>query len=430
MGLITGLANAEVTKILASDGADSDRFGNSIGISGTIAIVGAEHDDDNGSNSGSAYLYDSVTGQQLFKLLPTDGISGAAFGHSVAISGSTAIVGVSRDDDNGVFAGAAYVFNTTTGQQQFKLLPTDGTTEDVFGRSVAISGTTAIVGAHAFFNKTGSAYLFNATNGQQILKITPSDGAVNDRFGRSVAISGTTAIIGAPRHDQSGSDSGAAYLFDTTTGSPLFKLLAIDGMASDKFGISVAINGTTAVVGSLGNDNPGAAYIFDTATGNQLFKLMPSDVVAGEEFGFSVGISGTIAIVGASRDTRDPTVGSFDGSAYFYDTTTGQLLFKLRSCDSTPAEEFGVSVGISGDTAIIGAWHDRDNGFNAGAAYITDTFYCPSDLNNDGVIDTADLGILIGAFGSNGPQGDINCDVSVDTADLGILIGEFGSACP
>ena len=225
MVLSTGPAHADLgdqfAKLLAKDGAMSDNFGRSVAISGTTTIVGTWRDDDNGSSSGSAYLFDTTTGRQLFKLLPNDGATFDGFGRSVAISGETAIVGAPYDDDNGFLSGSAYLFDTTTGRQNAKLLPDDGAAVDVFGLSVAITDTTTIVGALADDDNgslSGSAYLFDTTTGRQIAKLLPNDGAEFDGFGRSVAISGATgkqtAIIGAFQDDDNGTNSGSAYLFD------------------------------------------------------------------------------------------------------------------------------------------------------------------------------------------------------------------------
>ena len=103
----------KLAKFLADDGATNDRFGYSVGISGATAIVGAGLDDDNGINSGSAYLFDTTTGRQLFKLLADDGAAGDVFGFSVALSGATAIVGARYDDDNGDLSGSAYLFDAS-----------------------------------------------------------------------------------------------------------------------------------------------------------------------------------------------------------------------------------------------------------------------------------------------------------------------------
>ncbi|MGI9014539.1 MAG: FG-GAP repeat protein, partial [Phycisphaerales bacterium] len=104
-------AQCELHKLLPQDGAADDGFGISVSISGAIAVVGAPFDDDNATNSGSAYLFDVTTGQQITKLRAQDGAALDYFGYSVAINGDTAIVGAYWDDDNGSYSGSAYLFD-------------------------------------------------------------------------------------------------------------------------------------------------------------------------------------------------------------------------------------------------------------------------------------------------------------------------------
>ncbi len=422
----------QLFKLLPDDGAAHDNFGHSVAISGSTAIVGANRDDDNGTNSGSAYLFDATTGTQIAKLLPNDGEPGDHFGVSVAISGTTAIIGAYRDNDNGLFSGSAYLFDTTTGDQLAKLLPNDGAEFDYFGFSVAISGTTAVVGAFVDDDNgsaSGSAYLFDTT-GQQLFKLLPNDGATGDNFGFSVAISGTTAIAGARWDDDNGDFSGSAYLFDTTTGEQLVKFLPNDGAADDWFGHSVAISGTVAIVGANHDgDNgleSGSAYLFDTTTGQQLFKLLPDDGAEGNQFGASVAISSTIAIVGAWFDGDS-------GSAYLFDTTTGRQIAKLLPDDGAEGDLFGYSVGISGETAIGGAWHDDDNGESSGSAYLfdpADASDCPWDFDGDGAVGPFDLAFLLGFWGPNpGHPADLDSDGEVGPLDLALVLGNWGP-CP
>jgi len=347
------------TKLLPSDGANGDVFGFSVGISGTTAIVGAASDND---YSGSAYLFDTATGMQFAKLTASDAAVDDFFGYSAAISGSTAIVGAPSDSDNGFSSGSAYLFDTTTGMQLAKLTASDAAELGRFGYSVAISGSTAIVGVDYPNN---GAYLFNTTTGTQIAKLTASDGADYENFGNSVAISGSTAIVGARYDDENGEDSGAAYLFDTVTGTQIAKLTASDAAEDDEFGISVAISGSTAIVGAWkNNDNgedSGAAYLFDTVTGTQIAKLTASDAAEDDRFGYSVAISGTTAIVGGEVS---------NGPAYLFDTTTGTQVAKLTASDGAADDWFGSSVGISGTTAIVGSYGDDDNGDYSGSAYL------------------------------------------------------------
>ncbi len=426
----------ELFKLLPSDGAGSDEFGYSVAISGTTAIVGTRYDDDNGIDSGSAYLFDTTTGQQLFKLLASDGAEEDYFGHSVAISGATAIVGAYKDDSNGLDSGSAYLFDTTTGQQLFKLLASDGAEEDSFGHSVAISGTTAIVGAWADDDNgdlSGSAYLFDTATGQQLFKLLPSDGAMLDSFGVSVAISGTAAIVGAAWDSDNGFGSGSAYLFDTTTGQQIAKFLPSDGAEGDQFGHSVAISGTTVIVGAwLDDDNgskSGSAYLFDIsdpASPVQIARLLPSDGEEGDRFGANVAISGTTAIVGAYLDDDN---GEDSGSAYLFGTITGWQIAKLLPSDGAPDDLFG-SVAIDSDTAIVGARWDDDNGSESGSAYVFDVggAPCPGDLDGDNDVDQDDLGILLTCYEIN-DGGDCDDDGDTDQSDLGILLAHYGTIC-
>jgi hypothetical protein len=443
--LITAPAHADLgdqlLKLLADDGAAFDHFGISVAISGATVIVGADGGDDNGANSGSAYLFDTTTGRQLFKLLPNDGEAVDVFGFSVAIGGATVIVGATHDDDNGSNSGSAYLFDTTTGQQLFKLLPDDGAANDRFGHSVAISGATAIVGADYDDDNgtnSGSAYLFDTTTGAQIAKLLPNDGARLHYFGNRVAISGATAIVGEVWDDENGFQSGSAYLFDTTTGRQIAKFLPDDGAAGDNFGWSVAISGTTAVVGSpLDDDNgaeSGSGYLFDISDPQnplQIAKLLANDGAPEDYFGLSVAISGTTAILGAFLDDDN---GDWTGSAYLFDTTTGRQIAKLLANDGAAGDRFGVSVGISGATgkeaAIVGAYWDDDNGTNSGSAYLFDASSCPWDLDGSGSVGASDLLSLLVSWGPcKGCPADFDGDGSVGASDLLALLVNWGP-CP
>ena len=154
-------------------------------------------------------------------------------------------------------------------------------------------------------------------------KLTASDGAAGDRFGSSVSVSGSRAVVGAPQDDYDGSSSGSAYVFERAsdgTWSQAAKLTASDGAAEDTFGEKVSVSGNRIIVGGQLNDdsgvNSGAAYVFERnsdGTWSETTKLLAEDGAAGDEFGIGVGISGGIAFIGAAGDD------SAAGSAYVYE---------------------------------------------------------------------------------------------------------------
>jgi hypothetical protein len=145
-----------------------------------------------------------------------------------------------------------------------KLTASDGATDDQFGHSVAVSDSTAVVGAHGHNSATGAAYVFvrSGTTWSQQAELTASDATAGDDFGWSVAVSGSTAVVGAQYRN---AETGAAYVFvrSGATWSQQAQLTASDGATNAYFGFSVAVSGSTAVVGAYGhNSGTGAAYVF------------------------------------------------------------------------------------------------------------------------------------------------------------------------
>ncbi len=213
----------EDRKLLASDGAGGDYFGRSVSVSGDMAVVGAYGDDENGSYGGSAYVYVRRGGvwTEESKLTASGGVADDRFGTSVSVSGDTAVVGAPYDDDNGSDSGSAYVYVRRGGvwTEESKLRASDGAAYDNFATSVSVGGDTAVVGAYRDDDHgagSGSAYVYVRSGGvwTEASKLTAGDGAAGDRFGYSVSVSGDNAVVGAPYDGDNGSYSGSAYIFD------------------------------------------------------------------------------------------------------------------------------------------------------------------------------------------------------------------------
>ncbi|WP_197525469.1 FG-GAP repeat protein [Pseudobythopirellula maris] len=244
-----------------------DRFGWSTAVDGNLVLVGAYAHND---THGAAYLFDATTGEQSMEIVPGVPADDGYFGRSVAIEGGLALVGAYRDiDAEGVNTGSAYLFDTTTGEQVFRFEPEDGAFSDYFGESVALSEGLAIVGSWGNSEgnlSSGAAYVYDVATGQLVNKLTPIDGRRDQGFGGSVAIDGRYALIGAVGDDANGQLAGAAYLFDAVSGQQLLRITPDDSSAYQNFGFSVALDDGLAVIGAPGHSSSnGAAYVFDVA---------------------------------------------------------------------------------------------------------------------------------------------------------------------
>ena len=230
--------------------------------------------------------------------LPSDA---GGFGQSVAISGSTAVVGTQGSIGTGVGAAYIYVTDGTTWSEQAELTPSDGTTGDLFGWSVAISGPWVVVGAFGGpnYSARGAAYVFHrsGTTWSQQAKLTASDAENGDEFGISVAISGSDAVIGAALEN---SDAGAAYVF-VRSGETWSQKAELKGSPNGRFGYSVSISNAIVVVGAPEFPDTGSAYVFgpDGDTWVQQAELLASDGASFDYFGVSVAISRGTVVVGA-----------------------------------------------------------------------------------------------------------------------------------
>lgn len=342
----TGGSWSQRTKLVADDedGSEHGDFGHSVALDEGTALIGARYDDNEdaverqltelGYNQhipGSAYVFTRSDGSwtQEAELVATDRDTRDRFGQSVAIDGDTALVGADWDEDpNGEDAGSAYVFSRSDGEwtQQVKLTAGDEG-PGAFGWSVALDGDTAVVGAR-WRKPGGAAYVFTRSDGgwTRVAKLTATDRDPEDHFGSSVALDGDTAVIGAHSDESSdGSETGSAYVFARSGSSWTreAKLTADDGDEQDSFGSSVAVHGSTVLVGASSDEDPngrvaGSAYVFTRSDGewSQRTKLAADDGDGGDRFGTSASLENGTAFIGAADD-EDP-LGYGAGSMYVY----------------------------------------------------------------------------------------------------------------
>ena len=378
-------------KLRADDGESPDGFGGSVAVSGATIVVGADGDENaEGLSSGAAYVFEYDDGwQQAAKLLPDQQRGEDQFGRSVAVSGSTAVVGARTDtNENGHVAGAAYVFeNDGDGwRQTARLLPADGMRQDYFGRSVAVSGTTAVVGAEFLEREDephgGGAYVFedDGDGWRQTGKLAARTPATEDRFGHSVAAGGSTVVVGAPHHSSSGGYwTGRTYVFSRAPDGwrPRATLTPSEPAEEGRFGHSVSASpgGRSVLVGApeeraANGSETGAAYLFDSSDDWGLVtRLTAEDGASGDSFGDAVGLGESTAVVSAYDDAT--ANGDTAGSVYVFESGDGwQQVDRVAPDDGSNDQAFAAAVDVSGPTIVAGAFGDDGPGGDfRGAAY-------------------------------------------------------------
>jgi hypothetical protein len=295
------------------------QFGFSVALVGKHVLVGAPFDDTGGENAGAAYLFDGdpsspTFGEPLLTLLKPTPAAGDQFGFSVALVGKHVLVGAPFDDTGGSDAGAAYLFDGDPSSPTFGeplqtfLNPTPGALA-AFGFSVGAAGTNALIGA-PFDGEVGAAYLFDGnpsspTFGERLLTLLKPTPAAGDEFGRSVATMETSVLVGAPFDDTGGSDAGAVYVFDRTSGALIQTLQKSNPAATDQFGFSVAAVGDKVLAGApfddTGGSDAGAAYLFAFLNRPPTAEAGPAQTVeCTSSAGASVALDGS-----ASSDPDD-----------------------------------------------------------------------------------------------------------------------------
>jgi hypothetical protein len=334
------LTAEQVQRLFPDD--DSSGFGSTLAMDDDTAVIGAWSDDDNGRLSGSAYAFTRSGGvwTQETKLLPHDGAERDYFGSSVAVDGDTVIVGASGDDDNGSSSGSVYVFRRTNGAwtQEAKIVPDDARAGDRFGSLVAVSGDHALIRGrigpvYAFFrwetvwyqvakldvpgvsaisldgdtavfglpnviSFIGAALVFRRSGFQwtEEALLMPDDWFWGHRFGWDVAVDGDTALVAKV--------FGSTYAFTRSDGiwTQEAKLVPGGSTSADFSGTSLALDRGTAVIG-----RSGTAYLFTAYDGvwTQNTEMTDDDGQAGGSFGLSVAVDGHFAMVGMSLDDDD-----------------------------------------------------------------------------------------------------------------------------
>ena len=252
-----------------------------------------------------------------------------------------------------------------------ELTASNGSTGDAFGYSIAVDGNTCVISAIRSDSETGSAYIYASGedgNWTQTAKLTASNGENDDYFGIDVAIDGDTCVIGAYGTN---SNTGSAYIYtidEKGVWNQVTELTASDGESGDRFGKSVAIDGDTCMVGAYEADNQtGRVYIFrpdESGEWTQVAELSASDGSSGDYFGHKIAIDGPTCVIGAFG------ADSSAGSAYLFtadESGAWSEAAELNASGRESGDYFGIGVDLDDDTCVIGAFRSDDE---TGSAYI------------------------------------------------------------
>jgi hypothetical protein len=334
-------------KILPSDGNVEEFFGYSIQIDQPWAVTGSHHDSDFGGSSGSAFVLKKENGEWAIaqKLLPSDPKAGDEFGKAVGLAGDNIAVGCFLGDDQGTNSGSVYMFHLEGDHwiEYQELGPDDPAPYDQFGNFLSLGPEGMVVGVPEKKdkgNKSGCAYLFRETeNGtwEQVAKMLPEDLQEGDEFGQSVHLDQHLIAIGAYKKDNPAENGGAVYLYEWQGDHCVLlqKIIPDDNAEGDHFGNAVCLNGNLLAIGAYFDDDngskSGSVYLYKKQDGQYRFtsKIISSDGGFGDAFGSSLAMDQEFLLVGAYADSDQ---GFFSGSAYVFNLD--QILNSSEEKDS------------------------------------------------------------------------------------------------
>lgn len=305
---------------------------------------------------------------------------GAAFDHfgsSVAFDGSWMVVGAPGSDQQGKNAGAAGVFKLVNGSwvQVQSLSPEDLRPHDAFGHSVAVRDGVIAIGVP----KRSAVYVFDLVNGRwsPAAVLSPGADAHDVAFGTAVAITSDLIAVGDHGDDSHAEDGGAVYLFRRQAAGWILehRCVAADPQRHEMLGFSVDIEPDVLVAGAYGNRShgpyAGGAHVFerDGETWKWTAFLAPANVAPLEEAGSSVAIDGSTVVVGARGNGERAERA---GAAHVFARVDSEWEFvdTLYASNAKPGDAFGAAVALRGDTILVGAHFADDAGPGTGAAYV------------------------------------------------------------
>ncbi|MEZ5941578.1 MAG: FG-GAP-like repeat-containing protein [Planctomycetaceae bacterium] len=351
--------------------ADFDRFGSSIAIAGTTIVVGTPGDDERGGGAGVAHIFDAETSTHLLKLAPSQLRSGDSFGTAVAVADDFIAVSAPRHDATFDSEGVVYVFDRLTGDFRYQVDAPNPETGGEFGTKLSTYGNMLLIGSPGTL-LGGIAHVFDLNSGELLHTLNNPTPAGGDMFGNEIAISGDSVVVGTNLDDTKAWNAGAVYVFDVATGDLRFTLFDTTPRQHEWFGRSVGVfNGVIAVGNgdgiAEGEERFGGVFLYDEFTGTFLKAVdQPSFFGPGNSFGDSISMYGSKLIVSA---THEPSRTGVAGAAYVYDMVSGHEIRPLHNPTQNIWDQFGEVVDVFDNTVAVVA--PDDDTFSTGVGKVT-----------------------------------------------------------
>lgn len=359
---------AEGQKLEPTSPTSFHSFGQRLALDGDTLLVGAPESVSSGP--GHAYAFtDGVSGWSLQqKFSPPGGAFGLAFGRSVALDGNTALVGADR-------TAFVYVRSGSVWSLQRELTPTIGTGTSYAG-SVSVDGDTAVIGQFGMTESRVWVWVRSGTTWTVQATFAPAGGGLGTGFGQAVAVVGNTLVVGANLDAQAGSSAGAVYVYTRsgTVWTQQAKLIGSPAFAGRRMGSSVDLqavaNGTFELAAGGASNAASSVLLFrgSGATWTQTGFLSPTTGMSESWFGGAVDLDGDRLAVGSWRaDTTLPDTGS--GTVYRRCGAAWVRQCDLVASDASTGDSVGISVAIRGETVALGAPGQDGAASNSGAVY-------------------------------------------------------------
>ncbi len=424
--------------LIPSDATGQYRYGLAVAVDDGLAVVGAQSFFENEVGTGGvAYIVDTQTGDELFRLVPDDVVEGDGFGDSVAIGDGFVAVSAPGDDENSIDSGSVYIYDASTGALLRKIVspvarPPASTVGVLFGQRVEIDNGILVVGAqnakNGEFSLSGLVFLYDLNTGTLLHQLEPTSSFSGQRFGINLAIG--DGVVGVVSIDNMSSGGGGSetfeiHFFDQTTGALITKLNSQDIRVPSGLGFGLSIDGGAIAMSSSGESK----YVYDLQAFGLLQEFSIPNAVGESVFNRNISLDGDILYV-----TQLAVYSTLDSdSVYMFNITNGESMASLERSDSDAGEGGVNSLAVSNGLVVVGsAFHNSYGGSGGtGAVYIYDVneITCPADLTGDRVVNFFDVSAFLAAFSTGDPSGDFNNDGAYNFFDVSDFLMAYSASC-